>query len=119
MDPDPNANPWSESGSISQKHGSEDPDPPQNVMEQEHLFQYYKIILFRLAVQDCPVEPRWPHDGRPDKQPIRDLEQPLEQETPQPQAQLVACQRRAQEVKRKAIFLISEINAEGNNFLKI
>jgi hypothetical protein len=26
----------SESGSISQKHGSEDPDPPQNVMDPEH-----------------------------------------------------------------------------------
>jgi hypothetical protein len=24
------------SGSISQKHGSEDPDPPQNVMDPEH-----------------------------------------------------------------------------------
>ncbi len=26
------------SGSISQKHGSEDPDPPQNVMDPEHWF---------------------------------------------------------------------------------
>ncbi len=28
----------SESGSISQKHGSEDPDPLQNVMDPEHWY---------------------------------------------------------------------------------
>ena len=27
------------SGSISQKHGSEDPDPPQIVMDPEHCFK--------------------------------------------------------------------------------
>jgi hypothetical protein len=26
------------SGSISQRHGSEDPDPPQNVMDPQHWF---------------------------------------------------------------------------------
>ncbi len=30
------------SGSISQKHGSEDPDPPQNVMDPKHWLQVLK-----------------------------------------------------------------------------
>ncbi len=39
----------SESGSISQKHGSEDPDqdPPQNVMDPEHWFEVTLNLLMR------------------------------------------------------------------------
>ncbi len=41
------------SGSISQKHGSEDPDPPQNVMDPEHWEKLRKNVVFcwRLEVQ--------------------------------------------------------------------
>jgi hypothetical protein len=31
-----------ESGSISQRHGSADPDPSQNVMDPQHWLQWYK-----------------------------------------------------------------------------
>jgi hypothetical protein len=33
----------SESGTISQRHGSEDLDPHQNVMDPEHCFYWYFI----------------------------------------------------------------------------
>jgi hypothetical protein len=45
----------SESGSISQKHGSEDPDPPQNVMVPEHWLEELSgvsqnlIVLFKVV----------------------------------------------------------------------
>jgi hypothetical protein len=32
------------SGSISQRHGSADPDPPQNIMDPQHCYQYAKIV---------------------------------------------------------------------------
>ena len=38
-DPDPNVFWPSGSGSTSQRYGSEDPDPPQYVMDPEHCFQ--------------------------------------------------------------------------------
>jgi hypothetical protein len=40
----------SESGSISQKHGSEDPDPdpPQNVMDREHWLRIRDPVPFCL-----------------------------------------------------------------------
>jgi hypothetical protein len=34
------------SGSISQKHGSEDPDPPQNVMDPEHCPNGSEFLVF-------------------------------------------------------------------------
>jgi hypothetical protein len=33
------------SGSISQRHGSADPDPPQNVMDPQHCFPYTVTVL--------------------------------------------------------------------------
>jgi hypothetical protein len=46
----------SESGSISQKHGSEDPDPPQNVMDPEHWLEdergFYWSLNEKLEVHD-------------------------------------------------------------------
>ncbi len=43
----------SESGSTSQRHGSADPDPPQNVMDPQHclqrLFFPSKIVLFQVG----------------------------------------------------------------------
>jgi hypothetical protein len=33
------------SGSISQRHGSPDPDPPQNVMDPQHCFEVVKIAV--------------------------------------------------------------------------
>jgi hypothetical protein len=35
------------SGSISQRHGSADPDPHQNVMDPQHCFVYYFIVFNR------------------------------------------------------------------------
>jgi hypothetical protein len=41
-----------ESGSISQKHGSADPDPPQNVMDPQHCI-FTAIPVFKTpAVHD-------------------------------------------------------------------
>jgi hypothetical protein len=37
----------SESGSISQRHGSADPDPPQNVMDPQHWFMVCITALHR------------------------------------------------------------------------
>ncbi len=37
----------SESGSLSQRHGSADPDPHQNVMDQEH---WPKVKLFEKVI---------------------------------------------------------------------
>jgi hypothetical protein len=36
-------------GSISQKHGSEDPDPPQNIMDLEHCpngSEFFVFVVF-------------------------------------------------------------------------
>jgi hypothetical protein len=35
------------SGSSSQKHGSEDPDPPQNAMDLEHWYRYVQIFFLK------------------------------------------------------------------------
>jgi hypothetical protein len=35
----------SESGSISQRHGSADPDPHQNVMDPQHCYQAVLLVL--------------------------------------------------------------------------
>jgi hypothetical protein len=43
QDPDPGSG--SESGSISQRHGSVDPDPHQNVMDPEHCFLLHLISI--------------------------------------------------------------------------
>jgi hypothetical protein len=43
----------SESGSISQRHGSPDPDPHQNVMDPQHWLaesQYPRCCVSRVAV---------------------------------------------------------------------
>jgi hypothetical protein len=46
--PDPGSG--SESGSISQRHGSadRDPDPPQNVMDPQHCCQVTKFVKWNL-----------------------------------------------------------------------
>ena len=38
-----------ESGSISQRHGSADPDPHQNVMDPQHCFFVFHFYLFKDA----------------------------------------------------------------------
>jgi hypothetical protein len=52
------AGPGSESGSISQKHGSADPDPdpPQNVMDPEHCSIYgtVPVLTTVCAKPDSP-----------------------------------------------------------------
>ncbi len=35
----------SESGSISQRQGSSDPDPHQNVMDPEHCSKLYRVLV--------------------------------------------------------------------------
>jgi hypothetical protein len=47
------------SGSISQRHGSADPHPPQNVMDPQHCFFYSPIVsssFQRASVQPYDVE---------------------------------------------------------------
>ncbi len=44
------AGPGSESGSISQRNGSEDPDPHLNVMDPEHCFQGVKLCDFGVTL---------------------------------------------------------------------
>jgi hypothetical protein len=41
------------SGSISQKHGSEDSDPPQNVMDPEHCAQECENERYALLLTWC------------------------------------------------------------------
>ena len=42
------------SGSISQRHGSADPDPHQNVMDPQHSF--YHLALYRDAAVQVTLE---------------------------------------------------------------
>jgi hypothetical protein len=40
----------SESGSISQRHGSADPDPHQNVMDPEHCWFWEEFVGYVLLI---------------------------------------------------------------------
>jgi hypothetical protein len=55
-----------ESGSISQRHGSEDPDPdpPQNVMDPQHFLICIIITVLVLAGSGAQLDP----DVDPDPQ---------------------------------------------------
>jgi hypothetical protein len=46
----------SASGSISQKHGSADPDPHQNVMDPEHCFRCFKALIKASLLSSCLIE---------------------------------------------------------------
>jgi hypothetical protein len=38
------------SGSTSQRHGSADPDPQQNVMDPQHCFYFFSSFYFNLKL---------------------------------------------------------------------
>jgi hypothetical protein len=66
------------SGSISQRHGSADPDPYQNVMDPQHCmkgFQRDKKPLLEKRVSDEGADPLLAEVGGP-RQPVEDLHQP-------------------------------------------
>jgi hypothetical protein len=44
----------SESGSISQRHGSTDPDPHQNVMDPQHCFPGKRFAVIMAANDSVP-----------------------------------------------------------------
>jgi hypothetical protein len=46
----------SASGSISQRHGSADPDPHQNVIDPEHCFRCFKALLKAFLLSSCLIE---------------------------------------------------------------
>jgi hypothetical protein len=45
------------SGSISQRHGSADPDPPQNVMDPQHCHQEVPAVAQLCVQADCGEPP--------------------------------------------------------------